>query len=87
MNKMATEKVKTVTLHGVPYVINDKNELFFYGSKPLVQIGNWAPDTQIVSLLDDWESKAEGFVKTYRTQLNTHTTLSLENASQLQLGT
>jgi hypothetical protein len=83
---MATEKVKTVTLHGVPYVMNDKNELFFYGSQPLVKIGYWTPETQIVTLLDDWEKKAESFVTSYRNQLNTHTVNSLEKARELQLG-
>jgi hypothetical protein len=83
---MASEKVKSVILHGVPYVINDKNELFFYGSQPLLQIGTWNQATDTVTLLSDWQTKAEPFLHTYKEQLRIHTNDTLEKARALQIG-
>jgi hypothetical protein len=76
--------MKTLTLNGVPYLVNDKGEVFVYSSVPPIPIGTYAADTKILTLSEDWEQRMSDWVEYYRTNLKTDTETSLERAKQLQ---
>ncbi len=79
-----SQQMKTLTLNGVPYLVNDKGEVFVYSSVPPIPIGTYAADTKILSLSEDWEQRMSDWVEHYRNNLKTDTETALEKARQLQ---
>jgi hypothetical protein len=81
--------MKTVTLHGVPYQIDDKNNVYMYQPSSLNQtpiaLGTWDPEKEKLTLIPDWKQKAKSFVEKYRSDLHNYTEESLEKAKALQL--
>ena len=76
--------MKTLTLNGVPYLVNDKGEVFVYSSVPPIPIGSYASDTKILSLSEDWQERMSNWVEYYRNNLKNETDAALERAKQLQ---
>ena len=76
--------MKTLTLNGVPYSVNEKQELFLYSSSPPVRIGSYTSSSQKVSLDSDWKTKSQSFLTQYRTTLSQTTAAALEKAAALQ---
>ena len=77
--------MKTLTINGVPYLINEAGEVFVYSSVPPIPIGNYDSSTKVLSLVEDWQTKMDDWVAHYRNNLLTQTTAALEKAKQLQL--
>lgn len=76
--------MKTTTINGVPYLMNEKGEVFVYSAVPEIHIGNYSADTKILALLPDWEKRMEEWLSYYRTNLKTHTQEELKKAAELQ---
>jgi hypothetical protein len=76
--------MKTITHHGIPYSMNEKNELFVYSSSPPILIGSFNSDTQDVTLHTDWKEKSQSFLNAYRSNLKQMTESALEKAAALQ---
>ena len=81
--------MKTITINGVPYQIDDKNNVYMYQpsslNQPPVALGTWDPEKEKLDLVNNWKTKAKGFVEKYRSNLNQYTEESLEKARALQL--
>ena len=77
--------MKTQIINGVPYLINDKGEVFVYSSVPPIPIGSYASDTKILSLSEDWEQRMSDWVANYSNGLKQETDDALEKAKQLQI--
>jgi len=75
--------MKTTTINGVPYVINEKGEAFVYSAVPAIQIGNYS-DAKVLTLLPDWEKRMEEWVSHYRSGLKAHTQEEMKKAAELQ---
>jgi hypothetical protein len=76
--------MKTMTINGVPYLVNEKGEAFVYSSVPQIHIGNFSADTKILTLVDDWQQRMEDWVVYYRNGLKTHTDEEMKKAAELQ---
>jgi hypothetical protein len=78
--------MKTLTLNGVPYTVDQEGNVFAYGSTPPVPLGTYDSTTKILTLLDTWSSAEEAtdFLAAYRTTLKEATTAALEKAKQQQ---
>lgn len=76
--------MKTLTINGVPYLIQENGDVFVYSSVPPIPIGTYDNTTKILSLVDDWEDKMDSWVQYYRTNLKKQTEDDLEKAAQLQ---
>lgn len=90
--------MKTLILHGVPYNVNDMNQVFLYTKHstsssnaasespmtPAPQIGTYDPETQKLTLFPDWQTKSEEFLTVYRKMLQEVSTDALEKARILQ---
>ncbi len=88
--------MKTLILHGVPYNVNDMNEIFLYtklntsGSSNAAssvhspQIGTYDPTTQKLTFFPDWEMRSAEFVTNYRKMLQQESAEALEKARILQ---
>ena len=75
--------MKTVTLNGIPYSVNDKQEVYMYGTS--VCIGRMQ-DKQVV-FAEGWLSSAETYRNEYRTELQAKTVASMERAKKQFEGT
>jgi hypothetical protein len=73
---LVSPTMKTVTLNGVPYSMNEKQELYMYGT--CVCVGK-LQDKQIV-FADDWLTGAEKYRTEYRDSLQKKTVASMERA-------
>ncbi len=81
--------MKTLILHGVPYNVNDTNEVFLYtkqtsSSLSAPHIGTYEPTTQTLTLFPDWQAKSSEFLAAYRKTLQTDSAEALEKARILQ---
>ena len=79
--------MKVQTINGVPYYINEANQIFFYSKvsqTPKESIGIWDPARQHLQLYDNWQTIVKESVTSYREQLHEHTTLEMEKAKALQ---
>ena len=76
--------MKTLTLHGVPYNVNDKNEVFLYKGPSDLCIGTWDPATQTLNLIDGWQEKATPFLAEHRKQVQDATLAAMKKAHELQ---
>jgi hypothetical protein len=80
--------MKTLTIQGVPYTLNDKNEVFLYqhsSSKDNhIHIGSYDSTSQTVKLFDDWEERSEEHVKAYRNALKAKTEAAMAKAREIQ---
>ena len=76
--------MKTTSVNGVPYVINEKGEVFVYSAVPQIQIGTYSADTKLLSLEDGWEDKMSEWLGHYRSGLKAHTQEELKKAAELQ---
>jgi hypothetical protein len=76
--------MKTVTIHGVPYQIDDKNNIYIYESSPPIALGTWDSEKEKLTLIPNWKTKAKSFVEKYRSNLHQNTEESLEKAKALQ---
>jgi hypothetical protein len=79
--------MKVQTINGVPFYINETNQIFFYektptGSKPA--IGTWDTVQQRLNLFPEWQTLMQEGVTSYRTQLKEHTEKELQKARELQ---
>ena len=74
--------LKVLTVNGVPYLTNDKGEVFVYSSVPPIQIGNY--ENKVLTLFEDWQVRMESWVTYYRDGLKEQTTAALEKAAELQ---
>ena len=76
--------IKTMTINGVPYHVNEAGEAFVYSSAPPIPIGSYNKDTKILTLVEDWKARMEDWVAHYRNGLKEETAMALEKAKQLQ---
>jgi hypothetical protein len=92
--------MKTLILHGVPYNVNDTNQVFLYTKQttssssnvaastthltPSPQVGTYEPETQKLTLFHDWQTKSEEFLTMYRKTLQNDSAIALEKARVLQ---
>jgi hypothetical protein len=76
--------MKTQTIDGVPYLINEKGEVFLYSSVPPIQLGTYNKEAKVLSLHDDWQEKSASWVDHFRQGLKTTTTIALQKAAELQ---
>ena len=76
--------MKTQTINGVPYLINESGEVFVYSAVPQIHIGNYSVDTKVLTLIEGWQAKMAEWTTYYRKQLQAHTQEELEKAVQLQ---
>lgn len=79
--------MKTLTINGVPYLVNDIGEVFVYSSVPPIPIGSYDKDKKILALAEDWEKRMEDWVGHYRNTLKEETKESLQRAAELQRAT
>jgi len=79
--------MKTLTINGVPYLINDAGEVFVYSSVPPIPIGTYDKDKKILALAEDWEARMEDWVAHYRDGLKEGTKEALQRAAELQRAT
>ena len=79
--------MKNITINGVPYLINEKNEVFVYGSVPPIPIGSYNTDTKVLALAEDWQERMATWIEYYRNGLKEATEEALEKAKQLQAAT
>ncbi len=80
-------QMKVQTIHGVPYYINEANQVFFYSKTtqgPKEPIGTWDPTRQHLQLDPDWQTTVKDFLEMYRKQLKEHTMAEMEKAKALQ---
>jgi len=57
--------MKTLTINGVPYLVNDSGEVFVYSSVPPIPIGTYDKDKKILALAEDWETRMADWVDHY----------------------
>ncbi len=90
--------MKTLILHGVPYNVNDTNQVFLYSKSNVsasapatsptsvapIQVGTYDPASGFVQLFPDWEAKSAAFLTHYRETLRQSTEEALEKARILQ---
>lgn len=74
--------MKTQTINGVPYDVNDKGDVNIY--KTNVCIGKWDSEKQNLTLHPNWETISIDYRKEYRTKLEQDTKKSLERAAEQQ---
>ncbi len=79
--------MKTLTINGVPYLINDAGDVFVYSSVPPIPIGTYDKDKKILALAEDWEKRMEDWVAHYRGGLKEETKEALQRAAELQRAT
>jgi hypothetical protein len=79
--------IKTMTINGVPYHVNEAGEVFVYSSLPPIAIGSYNKDTKVLALVEDWQTRMADWVVYYRNGLKEQTGVALEKAKQLQLAT
>ena len=76
--------MKTLTINGVPYTVNESGDVFVYSSSPPISIGTYDTTTKTLKLHEDWQARMEEWVAHYRTGLKEETDAALEKAKQLQ---
>jgi len=76
--------MKTLTINGVPYLINE-TDVFIYSSVPPIRIGKY--DQNTLTLEEAWEKKAADWLSYYRNGLKENTKIALEKAKELQKAT
>ncbi len=85
--------MKVITIHGVPYHINDKQELFLYekastsstsSTVSTPAIGTWDASCQRIHLHTNWQTLIQPNIDIYRTNLKTHTNQEIQKAKELQ---
>ena len=76
--------MKTQTINGVPYLINDKGEVFLYSSVPPISLGQYVKETKSLKLHTAWQESATDWVMHYRNGLKGQTTIALQKAAELQ---
>lgn len=76
--------MKTLTLHGVPYNVNDKHEVFLYKGPADLCIGIWDPAEQSLKLHDGWKEKAQPFLQEYRQSVQQSSAQAMQKARELQ---
>jgi hypothetical protein len=76
--------MKTQTIDGVPYLINEKGEVFLYSSVPPIQLGTYNKEAKLLNLCDDWQEKSKSWLEHFRQGLKTNTTVALQKAAELQ---
>jgi hypothetical protein len=79
--------MKVQTINGVPYYINETNQVFFYSKTAQTTtpaVGTWDPVRQYLQLHADWQTLTKDYVVRYREQLDTHTKAEMEKAKALQ---
>jgi len=79
--------MKTITINGVPYLVNETGQVFVYSAVPQIHIGQYSADTKVITLVDDWEKRMEEWVVHYRNNLKQHTIDELKKAAELQKAT
>ncbi len=75
---------KTLTINGVPYMVNEAGDVFVYSSVPPIPIGSYNKDSKVLKLAEDWQARIGDWVEHYRKGLKDQTTVALEKAKQLQ---
>ena len=73
--------MKTQTINGVPYLVNDNN-VYVYSSVPPIHIGQYSDN--ILILHDDWEKKTQDWLSHYRKGLLQNTEEAMKKAAELQ---
>jgi hypothetical protein len=80
--------MKTLTIQGVPYSVNDKNEVFVYQSSgstdKYIHIGMLNTTTNTVELFDTWQDIAEERLAKYRECLKEKTEAAMAKAREIQ---
>jgi hypothetical protein len=80
--------MKTLTIQGVPYAVNDKNEVFLYqhasSTEKHVQIGTYDSKNLVVNLFDTWQENAEERLQAYRNSLKEKTEAAMVKAREIQ---
>lgn len=82
-----TYTMKTQAINGVPYLINEKGEVFLYSSVPPISLGHYTKETNTLKLHEGWEDSATDWVKHYRKGLKENTIIALQKATELQKAT
>jgi hypothetical protein len=90
--------MKVQTINGVPYHVNDKNEVFLYNNNVnkssssnattthiSLPIGIWDPVRNHLQMYDDWQTRIQSEVETYRTTLKDLTDSEMTKARELQM--
>lgn len=79
--------MKVITIYGVPYHVNDKNEVFLYSSSQVpispVQIG-YLDDDKKLHIDPDWQTKSQEALSQYRSSLAQKTEEDLQKARVIQ---
>lgn len=76
--------MKTQMIDGVPYLINDKGEVFLYSSVPPISLGHYVKETATLKLREGWQESAADWLVHYRKGLKENTTVALQKAAELQ---
>ena len=71
-------------IDGVPYLINDKGEVFLYSSVPPISLGHYVKETATLKLREGWQESAADWLVHYRKGLKENTTVALQKAAELQ---
>jgi hypothetical protein len=77
-------RMKTITVNGVPYSLNDKQEVYMYGTP--VRVGLLDANKAIL-FADGWMSAAEEYRTEYRGVLKEKTGAAMEKAKKQFEGT
>jgi len=81
---MATKAatMKTITLNGVPYSVDEAGNAFAYGST--LTLGKYDSATKKLTLLEGWEEAGASYISAYRSSLKERTVVALEKAKEQQ---
>ena len=82
-SSMTSPSMKTVTLNGVPYSLNDKQELYMYGTS--VCVGKL--ENKAIVFSEGWRSSGEVYMSQYRSELQGKTLAAMAKAKMQFEGT
>lgn len=80
--RVCTTGMKTLTLHGVPYSVDDAGNAYAYGSS--VILGKVDMNTKQLTLTEGWEKLGATYLAEYREGLKVKTVAAIERAAQQQ---
>jgi hypothetical protein len=80
--RLPIKGMKTLTLNGVPYSVDDAGNAYAYGSS--IVLGKVDMNTKQLTLTDGWEKFGSAYLAEYREGLKVKTVAAIERAAQQQ---
>ena len=80
--RLPMKSMKTLTLNGVPYSVDDAGNAYAYGST--IILGKVDMNVKQLTLTDGWEKLGSAYLAEYRAGLKVKTVAAIERAVQQQ---